>query len=72
MFLGSMEADMDECYLIARQQASLAMARTASASARLIHLELAGRYGMAAARHGQGRAPAGCPDIRPGATSFHA
>lgn len=43
------EIDMDEAYLIARMQASLAMARKAAGSAaRLIHFELAGRYGLAA------------------------
>lgn len=40
---------MDEAYLIGRMRASLAMARKATESAaRLIHLELAGRYSLAA------------------------
>jgi hypothetical protein len=41
---------MDEDYLLARMQASLEMAkRAADPVSRLIHFELAGRYGLAAA-----------------------
>lgn len=40
---------MDKAYFIERMQASLAMAhRAAGSAARLIHLELAGRYSLAA------------------------
>ena len=42
---------MDEAYLIGRMRASLAMSRNAVGSAaRLIHLDLAGRYSVAAQR----------------------
>lgn len=52
---------MDETYLWKRVRASLAMARNAGGSAaRLIHLELAGRYSIAATE-----AAAGRPRIRP-------
>ena len=41
---------MERTYLIGRNQASMAMARKASSSeARLVHLELAGRYSVQAA-----------------------
>lgn len=40
---------MDRAYFLCRMQASLAMAQRAKESAaRLIHLELAGRYSLAA------------------------
>ena len=42
---------MDEAYFLERMRASLAMARNAANSAaRLVHFDLAGRYGMAAAQ----------------------
>lgn len=50
---------MDQQYLLTRMRASLTMARKANnAVARLIHLELAGRYSVAAAQDGAGRAGA--------------
>lgn len=55
------EFAMNETYLWSRMRASLAMARRAEGSAaRLIHLELAGRYSIAATE-----AAAGRPRIRP-------
>lgn len=61
---------MDKAYFIERMRASLVMAHRASGSvARLIHLELAGRYSLAAAT-----ANAACPPyaFQSGASSFRA
>ena len=44
---------MDRKYWLARKRAAIAMARSAiSAEARLIHYDLAGRYGIRAAHAG--------------------
>lgn len=62
---------MDQAYLIDRMRASLAMARTATESAaRLVHLELAGRYSLAA---GTECAEPGCWQMAfaGGESSFH-
>lgn len=50
---------MDEIYFLGRMHASLAMARNAASSAaRLVHLDLAGRYSVAAAQAGTQDPPA--------------
>ena len=49
---------MDQMYWLLRKRASLAMARkSTSAEARLIHLDLAGRYSVRAANSGEPPAP---------------
>lgn len=62
----------DAPYLISRMTHELAMARDAHGSAaRLIHFELAGRYGLAAAQTG-GVDPVSCRRaFARGASSFH-
>lgn len=63
---------MDEEYLIARMRASLEMARCAAGSAaRLIHFELAGRYGLALARPAIDHPRVWLQSLRPGVSSFH-
>lgn len=62
---------MDEAYYLARMRASLAMAHDAAGSAaRLIHLDLAGRYSVAAATSAADRPRVRCRSIRPDPTSF--
>lgn len=61
---------MDKTYFIERMQASLAMAhRAAGSAARLIHLELAGRYSLAATTAEAVYPP---PNCLGGASSFRA
>lgn len=63
---------MDENYLNDRMAASLEMAGGAAGSAaRLIHLELAGRYGLLAAKSPRNAASAPPRPVGPGATSFY-
>lgn len=63
---------MDETYLWKRVRASQAMAQNAGGSAaRLIHLELAGRYSIAATEAAAGH-PDSCPEASgPRVSSFH-
>lgn len=63
---------MDEDYLTGRLRASLKMAAGAAGSAaRLIHLELAGRYSLLAAKSATEPFPAWLQPLRLGASSFH-
>lgn len=63
---------MDETYLLGRIRASLEMASLAAGSAaRLIHLDLAGRYSLLAAKFANER-PHVDPRLRqPGGSSFY-
>lgn len=66
-----MELDIQEAYYLQRMFASLEMARNAASSAaRLIHLELAGRYSLAAANLGVGDLRSWPAVAGPVATSF--
>lgn len=62
----------DHAYLMARMLASLEMAsKAASSAARLIHLDLAGRYSLAVGEQVARAAKAPSERHRPGATSFY-
>lgn len=62
---------MDEDYLTGRIRASLDMAAAAGSTARLIHLELAGRYSLLAAKFATGPFPTWTQPLRLGASSGH-
>lgn len=63
---------MDEEYLTSRLRASLEIAAGAAGSAaRLVHLELAGRYSLLAAKFATEPFPAWLQPLRLGASSFH-
>lgn len=68
----SYETASDEAYLISRMAHSLVMARGADGSAaRLIHFELAGRYGLAAAQFRDDDPVSWRRAFARGASSFH-
>ncbi len=67
-----MDYRVEEDYFVERVQTSLEMARrAASSAARLIHLELAGRYSLALARLAMKHPRARGLLLRPGDTSFY-